>query len=261
MKIAILGAGHMGSWLAKELSKEHEIAIYNRTAEKARNIASALRNTKALSQLSELEAFRPDMLINAVTLQNTIAAFDDAGKHIPSSCIIGDVASIKAGIPEYYAKSGKRFFSLHPMFGPTFANVEDLKDENAVIIRESDAQAAELFRKLFARIGLRIFDYTFKEHDETMAYSLTLPFASTLVFAACMNSKAVPGTTFKKHMKIAKGLLSEDDWLLSEILFNPNSVKELEHVTARLEFLKHIIRGKDYEEARKFFAGLRKNIS
>ncbi len=94
-----------------------------------------------------------------------------------------------------------------------------------------------------------------------MAYSLTVPFASTLVFAACMNRTAVPGTTFKKHMRIAKGLLSEDEWLLSEILFNKYSLKELENITNRLEYLKHIIKGKDKEEMKKFLEKLRKNIS
>ena len=33
-----------------------------------------------------------------------------------------------------------------------------------------------------------------------------------------MKHQEAPGTTFKKHMAIAKGLLSEDDYLLQEIL-------------------------------------------
>jgi prephenate dehydrogenase len=261
MKIAILGAGHMGSWLAKELSAGHEVAVYSRSPEKVMRIASSFKGVKALSAIEGLKGFNPDMLINAVSLQNTLEAYGQARPHIGNGCILVDVASVKSGLPEYYSKCGMRFASLHPMFGPTFANVEALEDENAVIIKESDKEAADLFRTLFSHLRLHIYDYTFREHDEMMAYSLTVPFASTLVFAACMNSKAVPGTTFKKHMKIAKGLLSEDDHLLAEILFNPDSIKELEKVTSKLEFLKHIIKGKDYDEARRFFAKLRKNIS
>ena len=82
-----------------------------------------------------------------------------------------------------------------------------------------------------------------------------------MTFAACLDAKAVPGTTFKKHMAIAEGLLSEDDHLLSEILFNPHSLKELDRITSRLEFLKHVIKGKDYEDAHAFFKTLRKNIA
>jgi prephenate dehydrogenase len=93
-----------------------------------------------------------------------------------------------------------------------------------------------------------------------IAYSLALPFISTMVFAACMTDLAVPGTTFKKHLDIAKGLLSENDDLLTEIIFNPQALTQLEHITNRLEFLKHVIRQRDGEEAVKFFNGLRRNL-
>ncbi len=75
-----------------------------------------------------------------------------------------------------------------------------------------------------------------------------------------MDASAVPGSTFKKHQEIAKGLLSEDDTLLAEILFNPYSLTQLEEVTNKLEFLKHVIRQRDFDEAEKFFNRLRKNI-
>ncbi len=263
MKIAIIGAGNMGAWLANELAGEHQIALYNRTKPKAEDAAARITGGKVrvLASLSELSPLAPDMLINAVSLQNTIPVFEEAARHVPKGCVLCDVASIKGDIPAYYAKSGFRFASVHPMFGPTFANVENLSDENAVIIKESDPQAAQFFRALFQKLKLHIYDYTFEEHDQMMAYSLAVPFSSTLVFAACMDRKAVPGTTFKRHMKIARGLLSEDDWLLSEILFNRYSLRELERITNRLEYLKHVIKGKDKDEMKKFLDNLRKNIA
>jgi len=146
------------------------------------------------------------------------------------------------------------------MFGPTFANVHDLRDEHVIIISESDPQAIRFFRSFFSRLELNISEASFAEHDRMIAYSLALPFASTLVFAACMERSTVPGTTFKKHLEIARGLLSEDDYLLAEVIFGPHSLEQLEKVTSRLEFLKHVIRGKDFEEVRAFFARLRQNL-
>ena len=93
-----------------------------------------------------------------------------------------------------------------------------------------------------------------------MAYSLATPFASTMVFAACMKRQDAPGTTFKKHIAIAKGLLSEDDRLLSEIMFNPYTIRQIELINSQLSYLTHIIKGKDYEEMTKFLEGLRENI-
>jgi len=256
MKIAVLGAGHMGSWLIKELSYNNDVCIYDRDRSRAQKI----QNAAILREYSELRNFRPEILVNAVSLQNTIDAFKSASLYIPDYCIISDMASVKGRIPDYYKNTNFRFVSVHPMFGPTFANVEKLQNENVIIIKESNREGAQFFWNFFNSLGLNIYEYSFEEHDQMIAYSLTLPFASTMVFASCMDTSAVPGTTFKKHLEIAKALLSEDDYLLAEILFNDYSLPQLEKVTSRLEFLKHLIREKDIKEAKKIFARLRKNI-
>ena len=256
MKIAILGAGNMGVWFANCLKKEHEIWIYDQK----KGLANKVSGINVLSEMSEIKDLRLDMLINAVSIQNTIQTFDSAAPYLPSQCILSDVMSVKGGIYEYYKTSNFRFVSIHPMFGPTFTDVDNLEEENVIIIQESCFEGAQFFRNFFTQLSLRIFEYSFDEHDRLIAYSLTLPFASSLVFAANMDSSAVPGSTFKKHQEIAKGLLSEDDTLLAEILFNPYSLTQLEEVTNKLEFLKHVIRQRDFDEAEKFFNRLRKNI-
>ncbi len=108
--------------------------------------------------------------------------------------------------------------------------------------------------------NLNIFEYSFTEHDQTIAYSLAIPFASTMVFAACMKKQEAPGTTFKKHQEIAKGLFSEDDFLLSEIMFSPFTLEQIEKIGSELEHLREIIKEKDTYKMRKFLNGLRKNI-
>ncbi len=257
MKIAILGAaGHMGSWLVREFSRDHEVGVYDVDQERQLD----LKGVRTFPVLDHLASFCPDLLINAVSLENTIPAFEEVEGFLAADCIIADVASVKGDIVDYYKRCPFRFVSVHPMFGPTFANMESLKEENAIIIKESDREGARCFRQLFERLGVRIFEYSFAEHDEMMAYSLTLPFISSMAFSACVNNRVVPGTTFARHMKIAKGLLSEDPHLLAEILFNPYSIPELEKVTAKLEYLKHIIRGRDREELKYFLQDLRDNI-
>jgi len=256
MKIALIGAGKMGAWLAAVLSKENEIAIFDIDFERAKKVENVL----VLESLSELDSFEPEMIINSVSLQHTIAAFKEIEQHVPKECILCDVASIKGDVEEYYKGCGYRYVSTHPMFGPTFANMDSLREENAIIIKGSDQEGANFFMKFFASLGLRIFEYTFEEHDQMMAYSLTTPFVSSLVFAGCMEKTIVPGATFARHRKIATGLLDEDDQLLTEILFNPNSVSQIDKITGRLEYLKHIIMGKDREEMKKYLDNLRKNM-
>jgi len=256
MRIVIIGIGKMGSWLVNELVTDHEVAVYDRNKDRA----SAIKGATPISDLSAIKKFTPEILINAVSLQNTIKAFEEVLPYLSDDCVICDVASVKGDLPAHYKRYGKRFVSIHPMFGPTHANMENLKQESLVIIKESDQDTAKFFRELFGKLGLKIFEYTFAEHDQIMAYSLTTPFAASLVFAACVDKQAIPGTNFARHMALSKGLLSEDDHLLAEILFNPYSIRQIENINGRLELLKHIIKGRDYEEAKKFFDRLRKNI-
>jgi hypothetical protein len=75
-----------------------------------------------------------------------------------------------------------------------------------------------------------------------------------------MKHQDAPGTTFKKHMTVARGLLSEDDYLLSEILFNPHTPNRVEKIQTELELLLDIIRQKDTDAMQTFLKKVRKNI-
>lgn len=256
MKIFILGTGHMGSWLVSALKDDHEVAVYDTDQAKL----AKLEGVTKLKGLEDLKEFKPELAINATSLKNTKAAFDSMLPHLHKDCIISDIASVKAGLKEYYERTGRPFVSTHPMFGPTFADIHNLKDENAIIIEESDERGKEFFRGFYKKLDLNIFDYTFEEHDETIAYSLATPFASTITFAACMKDQEAPGTTFRKHKEIAKGLFSEDDYLLTEILFAPGALGQIEKISQQLAYLTHIIRGRDYDVMKKFLNKLRDNI-
>ncbi len=256
MRILVLGAGHMGAWLVEELCLDHEVAVYDLDRRKLKYFFNVTR----FLEPSEVKGFEPELVINAVSIANIHEAFEDFLPYLPEECILSDIASVKTGINELYKTLGKRFVSTHPMFGPTFANIRDLSNENAIIIKESGEEGKAFFRDFYRRIKLNVYEYTFEEHDQTIAYSLSIPFASSMVFAASMKKQEAPGTTFRKHLDIAKGLFSEDDHLLAEIMFNPYTVKQIEEINSRLAYLTHIIRGRDYEEMQKFLNNLRHNI-
>ena len=128
------------------------------------------------------------------------------------------------------------------------------------IISEGDHLGKIFFKDLYQTLRLNIFEYTFDEHDETVAYSLSIPFVSTFVFAAVMKHQEAPGTTFKKHMAIAKGLLSEDDYLLQEILFNPRTPSQVENIRLELKNLLEIISTKDAEGMKQYLTKIREKI-
>lgn len=246
----------MGSFFSDLLSFTHEVAVYDPDPQRLRFTYNAQR----FSDLDEIDGFHPEMVINAATVKYTLDAFKAVLPHIDRSCILSDISSVKTGLPEFYAGCGHPFVSTHPMFGPTFASLSNLADENAIIISEGDHLGRVFFKDLYGQLGLHIEEYTFEEHDRTIAYSLSIPFASTLVFASVMKHQDAPDTTFKRHMAIARGLMSEDDFLLSEILFNPNTPSQLDQIVERLATLKEIVERHDHDAMKSYLEQARQNL-
>lgn len=257
MRILILGAGKMGSFFLDLLSFKHETAVYEKDPKRLRFTYNTLRFT----ELKEIQEFKPELVINAVTVRFTIQAFNEVMPYLPTDCILSDISSVKTGLKDFYDNCGHRYVSTHPMFGPTFANLNQLHEENAIIINEGDYMGRIFFKDLYASIGLNIYEYSFEEHDKTVAYSLSIPFVSTFVFAAVMKHQDAPGTTFKRHMQIARGVLNEDDFLLQEILFNPHTPDQIKKIQDEMSELLEIIKNKDCEGMKMYLTKIRSHLA
>lgn len=257
MRILVLGAGKMGSFFLDLLSFNHETAVYEKDPKRLRFTYNTLRFTS----LDEIRDFKPELVINAVTVKYTIPAFNEVMPYLPNDCILSDISSVKTGLKDFYENCGHRYVSTHPMFGPTFANLNQLQEENAIIINEGDYMGRIFFKDLYSNIGLNIYEYSFEEHDKTVAYSLSIPFVSTFVFAAVMKHQDAPGTTFKRHLQIAKGVLSEDDYLLQEILFNPHTPKQIEKIKTEMDELLDIISTKDSDRMKAYLTKIRSHLA
>ena len=246
----------MGSFFVDLLSFEHETAVYDVDPHRLR----FMYNTQRFTSLDEIRDFAPELVINAVSLNYTIDVFRQVTPYLPKDCILSDIASVKTNLKDYYDSCGFRYVSTHPMFGPTFANLGSLSNENAIIINEGDYMGRVLFRDIYSRLGLHICEYSFQEHDEIVAYSLSIPFVSTFVFAAVMKHQDAPGTTFKRHMAIAKGVLSEDRTLLREILFNPHTTGQVSKIRQELKDLIEIIDAKDKDALNRYIDRIESHI-
>nr|MDE6556105.1 prephenate dehydrogenase/arogenate dehydrogenase family protein [Duncaniella sp.] len=107
MKILILGAGKMGTFFCDLLSTDHEVAVYDPDPRRLRFTFNAERFTTP----EEIRVFEPQIVINAATVKYTIEAFENVLPYLPKGCILSDIASVKTGLPEWYAKCGHPFVS------------------------------------------------------------------------------------------------------------------------------------------------------
>ncbi len=257
MKIAVIGAGDMGAWFAHELTKQHQVAVYDVEPSKVEKIAGV----RPLKDMRELGAFAPGLLLNAVGLSHTRDAFNAAFPYLPENCILADIASVKGDLPAFYRRLPFPFVSAHPMFGPRFADLELLKGENAIIISESQAEGKEFFREFFTGLGLTLTSCTFAQHDRWMAVGLGLPFLSSLFFAAGAGEKTIPGTSFRRHHQTAEKILNENDDLLTAVLSNPPTLELLDTSIRQLEQLKQLLTKKNPPEIKSRLDVLRKRLT
>jgi len=251
--ILILGYGRMGQWFAKQLSKDYHIAVL----EKSPINNKTPSNIHFIEHSQDIYFHNPDLIINAVNLNSTITAFNDIIDYLPERAILSDITSVKNGIKAYYQNKNLRFISTHPMFGPTFGNMDDPKNENAIIIEESDKEGIEFFRKFYHHLNITTHFTSFENHDKLMAESLSLPFLTALSFILNTSRSIIPGTTYQKQMDISEQLLSEDIHLLTEILMNPGSLKKIETIKNSLNKLYETINTRDNDELKKILKELK----
>ena len=90
MKILVMGAGKMGSFFIDLLSFEHEVAVFERDAKRMR----FTYNCQRFTTFEEIQDFKPELLINAVTLKYTIPVFKEVIPYLPKECIISDPSHI-----------------------------------------------------------------------------------------------------------------------------------------------------------------------
>lgn len=256
MRILINGLGHMGVWLAEELHTEHTIAVFDIDEKKRGHSPHGV----IINALSQVRDFNPEIVINSVDFINTLEAFYSLFPYLSDTCILADITTVKTGLFEFYSLHKKRFVSVHPMFGPISAYVSDLLREHAIIISESDPEGKAFFTDFFTKRNVGIHEFTFKEHDETIAYSLSTPFITSMIFAACMTKQQAPGSTFKKHLETARGLLCEDSQLIAEILFNPLTQNQITRMSDQLSMLSEIIAQKDLKAMQQLITKIRSKV-
>lgn len=240
-RILIAGFGRMGVLLADLLAEGNQIAVYDTGALSQEKARPFLR----LSHTDEAREFNPDIFLNCTGPESTIKAFDQFIPHLQDNCIIADIASVKSSLPEYYASAGQKFVSLHPMFGPTFASAEKMRGLNCIIISESAREGREFFSDFFTSLGVNVSEMSFEEHDRLMAMVLAVPFAATLLFAAGSKADLPGGTTYGRHLELARGLFSENPAVVAGILANRHNLGFLSKLTDRLKLLSTMVENQD----------------
>jgi len=255
MKIAVIGAGAMGEWLAKHfIDKRFTVKIYDIVAEKAEK----LREIGAAPCRKLDEALREvDAAIIAVPIRETSKLVEKAA-NLMKHGILMEISSLKLPIIESMKRlpEGITPISIHPLFGP---RTKDLKGEKIVLIPlRSPDQELEIVKRFFE--GAELLALTAEEHDRLMAYILSLTHILSLAAAISIEEDLekllkYSGKSFKLLAQMMNSTLEESSELFSQIIImNKFSIKPILNIFDELEKILNAIKSKDEESIKLLHA-------
>lgn len=184
MKVAIIGAGEMGRWLAKFAKKLGEVTVSDISAAKADKVASELH----ISAKPATEAAKQaDLILIAVPISKTPIVLTNVAKIAGKGALLADVTSVKADVVDAMKKikTDIELVSLHPLFGSGASSIKG-KDIIAVPVRPGE-RYSELKRAL-SKMGAKITEMDADTHDRIMAIIQCMSHFVLLAYLRSMKS-------------------------------------------------------------------------
>ena len=192
MIIGIVGLGLIGGSLGLDLKKQghHVLGVSRRDSTTQRAISmgvvSAASVNMSLLSSSEVVFICTPLGFIIPTLEQLIA-------HLPTSCVITDVGSVKTPIVKGISPVWENFVGGHPMAGSNDSGIEAARsnlfnDKPYVLtpINTTPTKAIAVIENLISQLGVNIHYCSPEEHDKAVSLISHLPvMASASLIAAC----------------------------------------------------------------------------
>jgi len=222
-KIAVIGAGKMGMWIARLLlSEKISVVLIDNNARQLSAASSAL---KTIGTTDFSAATKSDIVVIAVP----ILAFETCAKElanilVPSQKVI-DITSVK----EIPVRTMHTYLpqcltlGAHPLFGP---GAQNLAKQNVVLTptNTGETEFALLVKQWLESHNAIVSIMTPAEHDDVMSIVLGLAHFIAIVSGDTLlhnteigKAYLTSGTTFRALTDLVKSVLSEDPLLYSSI--------------------------------------------
>jgi len=192
MIIGIVGLGLIGGSLALDLKKQghHILGVSHRdsTTQRAISLGIVSQASVNMSLLSDAE-----VVFICTPLGFIIPTLEQLIAHLPSSCVITDVGSVKTPIVKGISPVWENFVGGHPMAGSNDSGIEAARknlfnDKPYVLtpINTTPTTAITVVENLISQLGVNIHYCSPEEHDKAVSLISHLPvMASASLIAAC----------------------------------------------------------------------------
>ena len=212
-KIGIIGFGRLGRLLARHLTKDFKIYVFNRS-----DSSQDIKDINAIP-VSLKEVCSKDVIIISVPISEFKGVLEEMKRLIRINSLVIDVCSVK----EYPVKLMReilpetvQILATHPLFGPDSAS-DSLVGKKIVLCKERIAQ--EDYKKIKSYLrkkGLVIVETTPEAHDKEIAKSLVLThfIGRSLIELNC-NKNKIDTQGYNQLLRVLD-TVKNDTWQLFE---------------------------------------------
>lgn len=194
MKIGILGLGLIGGSLGLDLRKHgHYVLGVSRRQSTSTQAMTLGHVDEASTDISLLAS--SEVVFVCTPLGLIIPTVEELISHLPSSCIITDVGSVKTPIVECVSGLWRNFIGGHPMAGKTDSGIEAAipnlfmgKPYVLTPLSTTPTQAITVVEKIVNQLGAILHYCSPQDHDRAVSWISHLPvMVSASLIAACVS--------------------------------------------------------------------------
>jgi len=221
VKVAVIGAGAMGQWLAGFVKQNlDEVVVADVSATKAERVAKEL----GISSKSVAEAAaEAELVLVAVPISKTPEVIKSLTGQVQRGVLIADITSVKSDVVEVMKtiEAKVELVSLHPLFGPGAASV---KGKDFVVVPVKPGQRYAALKNRLIELGARVTEMDAEEHDRLMAITQCMTHFVLLVYLDALKSmkglkqaEKLRTPMFATLLDLAKSVLAGNPELYGEL--------------------------------------------
>ncbi|MEM2878300.1 MAG: prephenate dehydrogenase/arogenate dehydrogenase family protein [Candidatus Hadarchaeales archaeon] len=220
MKVAVIGAGSMGTWFARLMKKLGEVTVSDINRSTAESVARELNISASTLEKAVMKA---DVVLIAVPVSETPGMVKKVSGIVKKNPLIMDISSVKSEVVDTMKNMNVRaeLASIHPLFGPGATTV-DGKDFISVPVKTGKRYRG--FIKFLRDNGARITETNADEHDRVMSIIQSLTHFTIMAYIASMGSckdfkkiGRMKTPLFTELRELAKCMLSANPEVYGEI--------------------------------------------
>ena len=218
MNIGILGLGLIGGSLGFDLRSQghYVIGVSRRSSTCETAIAMGCVDTAGID-INLLKT--ADIVFICTPIGMIVPKFAELITHLPETCIITDVGSVKTPIVEAMAPHWQNFIGGHPMAGTADSGIEAAQRNLFVdrpyvltLTNTTPQSVVEVMAELVSQLGSKLYYSSPENHDLAVSWISHLPvFVSGSLIAACM------GESEGQVLELAQKLASSGFWDTSRV--------------------------------------------